>query len=259
MLVKFFKSIYSYREYFFQSVLRDLRTKYKRSVLGYFWTMLHPLAMMTIIAVVFSHIMRIPIKDYAVFLFAGLLAWNYFQSSALMSLNSVKHNARLFGQIALPKYIFILSLSVSNFVNYCLALVPLLLIMLATGRPIYPSILAFPVVVLPLLFVVVGVSLILATTNVFFDDTLHLSEVALQALYFLSPILYDRSMLPTWLVEYLVFNPLFLQIEFLRGLFYAGSLPDPTLFAINFVASFLILNLGLFVFTKNEDKFLYFI
>lgn len=259
MFLKFFESLFSYREYFFQSVVRDLRTKYKRSVLGYLWTMLHPLAMMGIIAIVFSQIMRLSIKDYAVFLFAGLLPWNYFQSSALMSLNSIRHNAKLFGQIALPKYIFIISLAASNFVNYVLALVPLMIIMLIMGRPIEITVLAFPIVVLPLVFIVVGISLVLATANVFFDDTLHLSEVALQGLYFLSPVLYDRSMIPQWLVNYLVFNPLFCQIEFIRGIFYSGALPDPGIFLLNFAVSLCVLGFGLFVFTKNEDKFLYFV
>ncbi len=259
MFIEFTRSVYDYREYLKQSVIRDLRTKYKRSVLGYLWTMLHPLAMMSIIAVVFSQIMRIPIKDYAIFLFAGLLPWNYFQSTALMSLGSIRNNARLFGQIALPKYIFILSLAASNLVNYFLAIIPLFLIMLIIGRPIELTTLALPIVILPLILVVVGISLILATANVFFDDTLHLTEVGLQALYFLSPILYDRTMIPSWLVNYLVYNPLFCQIEFIRQIFYSGTFPDFYSFLINLSASLVVLGVGLFVFTKNEDKFLYFV
>jgi ABC-type polysaccharide/polyol phosphate export permease len=255
----FFLQMYGYREYLIQSVLRDLRTKYKRSFLGYVWTMLHPLAMMAIISVVFSHIMRMPTKDYAVFLFAGLLPWNYFNSTAMMSLHSIRANARLFGQIPVPKYIFILSLAFSNLVNFFLAIVPLLLVMLVTSHNISWTILAFPLVLLPLFCVVIGVSLMLATANVFFDDTLHLTEVAMQALYFLSPVLYHRDVLPEWLVEYLVLNPLFCQIEFIRGIFYDGVLPNPETFALNLLASTGVLLLGLIVFKKSEDKFLYFV
>lgn len=255
----FFTQMYGYREYLKQSVLRDLRNKYKRSALGYIWTMLHPLAMMTVLAIVFSHIMRFPMKDYAVFLFAGLLTWNYFNSTALMSLHTIRANSRLFSQIPVPKYIFILSLAFSNLANLLFALVPLLLIMLVTGRPIHWTVLAFPIVLLPIFFVVVGVSLLLATSNVFFDDTLHLSEVALSMLYFLSPILYNRELLPQGLVQYLALNPLFHQIEFIRGLFYDGVLPDPSAFAINLAVSLGVLILGLFVFRKAEDKFLYFL
>lgn len=196
----FFIQIYRYREYLKQSVLRDLRNKYKRSALGYFWTVLHPLAMMTVLAVVFSKIMKINTKDYAVFLFAGLIAWNYFQSTALMSLHTIRANAKLFGQIPVPKFIFVVSLSLSNLTNLCFAIVPLLIIMLVTGKTIGLSFLALPIVILPLLCITMGLSLVLAASNVFFDDTLHLSEVGLQALYFLCPVLYHRELLPPWLV-----------------------------------------------------------
>ena len=176
-----------------------------------------------------------------------------------MALGSIKNNARIFGQVAVPKYIFILSLTFSNLVNLCLALVPLLVIMLVAGRPIPWTIVALPIVLIPIFCVVVGIALTLATLNVFFDDTAHLTEVGLQGLYFLSPVLYERAMLPEDLVKYLVLNPLFCQVEFVRGLFYGGVLPDPESFFINLAGSMLILAFGLFVFRKSEDKFLYFI
>lgn len=255
----FFMDMFGYREYLKQSVLRDLRTKYKRSALGYLWTMLHPLMMMIILAIVFSHIMRIPVENYAVFLFCGLLPWNYFNSTAMMSLGSIRANSRLFGQVPVPKYIFVLSLAFSNLVNLFLALVPLLLIMLVTGRPVTWTVLTFPLVLLPIFFVTIGVSLVLAASNVFFDDTLHLAEVGMQALYFLSPILYYRELLPEDLIQFLVLNPLFLQIEFVRSIFYDGVFPDIGLYSLNLLASCLVLVFGLWVFKRLEDKFLYFV
>ena len=259
LLTQFVSELYSYREYLKQSVMRDLRTKYKRSVLGYVWAMLHPLAIMAILAVVFSHIMKMGIQDYAIFLFAGLLPWNYFNSTAVMSLQSIRLNARLIGQIPVPKYIFIMSVALSNLVNFLLALVPLLLLMVFSNRAISWTVLTFPIVIIPVLLVTMGVSLILATSNVFFDDTMHLAEVALQALYFLSPVLYYRELLPANLVRYLEFNPLFCQVEFVRLIFYEGKLPPFEPFAMNALGSLLILLLGLFVFKRNEEKFLYFI
>lgn len=258
-LFGFFSQIYLYREYLLQSVMRDLRLKYKRSVLGYVWTMLHPLAMMIIIAVVFASIMNMPTKDYAVFLFAGLLPWNFFQSTTMMSLGSIRANARLFGQIPVPKYIFIISIACSNLVNFTLALVPLIILTIAFGRQIPPTIAALPVVMLPFFCVVIGVALILATASVFFDDTLHLAEVAMQALYFMCPVLYHRDLLPERVVNYLALNPLFQHIEFIRAVLYNGVLPDPRDFALNSLASLLILAIGLLIFKRNEDKFLYFV
>ncbi len=221
--------------------------------------MLHPLGMMAVIAVVFSHVMSLPVKDYAVFLFAGLLPWNYFNSTVMMSLGNIRANARLFAQVPIPRYMPIVSVAMSNLVNFCLAIVPLMVIMVFTGRAVPATALFFPVVILPLFCVVLGVSLILSVSSVFFDDTLHLAEVAMQAFYFLCPILYRREMLPQRLIRYLVLNPLFGEIEFIRGLFYEGVLPGAIPFALNCAASLFILSIGLFVFTKAQNKLLYFI
>ena len=169
--------------------MRDLRNKYKRSFLGYLWTMLHPLGMMAVLAVVFSHIVKFPIEHYAVFVFCGILPWNYMQSTVMMSLGTLRANANLFGQVPVPKYLFVLSLVFSNLVNLLLAILPLLAIMLIFGKPITWTVLAFPIVLLPLLFIVIGFSLLLAAANVFYDDTLHLTEVVLQAMYFMCPVL----------------------------------------------------------------------
>ena len=258
-LTDFFAQLFGYREYLKQSVLRDLRTKYKRSSLGYLWTMLNPLAMMAVLAVVFSHIMRFPAKDYAVFLFAGLLPWNYFNSTVMMSLGNIRANARIFGQVPVPKYIFVVSRSASNLTNFVLAIIPMFAMMIFTNHPITWTALTFPIVVLPLICITISGSLVLSALNVFFDDTLHLAEVGMQVLYFLSPVMYSRDMLPPQLTQYLVLNPLFNQIEFIRCIFYQGSLPDMSAFALNLIVSILILFVSLVFFKKVEDKFLYFI
>ena len=259
VLLDFFRQIFSYREYFIQSVMRDLRKRYKRSVLGYLWAMLHPLGMMLILALVFSNIMKVSIDDYAIFLFAGLLPWNFLQSTALMSLGSIKANAALFGHIPVPKYLFIVSTAITNFVNYLLALIPLLLLMFLFGRPFHLAVLAFPIVALPFVMVVMALALVLAASNVFFDDTSHLAEVFLQALYFLCPVLYHRSLLPNHVLKYLKLNPLFIQIENIRDLFYVGSVPGLEIFALSLLVSLIILSLALWIFKRNEDKFLYFL
>ena len=258
-IVRFVRQTYDYREYLIQSVARDLKNKYKRSIIGYLWTMAHPLAMMVVLTVVFSQLMRVPAKDYAIFLFSGLLAWNLFQSSALMSLHSIRQNARLFGQIPVPKYIFVLSIAFSNLVNFIFALGPLFLIMIFAGRGVPPTVLLLPVVLLPFMCVVIGVSLILATANVFFEDTSHLAEVFLSVLYFLTPILYEPKVLPERVREVLEWTPLFQLINFFRDIFFYGTIPPLDQFCLVSAVSLLILLFGLFLFERNERKFLYFI
>lgn len=258
-LLKFFNNIYQYREYLIQSVARDLKIKYKRSFFGYLWTMAHPLAMMGVLTIVFSQLMKMPAKDYAVFLFSGLLAWNLFHSTTLMSLHSIRANARLFGQIAVPKYIFVVSILFSNLINYLLALFPLFVIMLVVGRGIPATALLLPMVLIPFLFVVIGVSMILATANVFFEDTAHLSEVGLSVLYFLTPILYEPKILPEQLRVVLEWTPVFELTNYFRDLLYYGIVPEMSAYGYTVAVSTAILFIGYALFERNQKKFLYFI
>lgn len=259
LLTDYFGSLFRYREYLKQAVARDLRKQYKRSFLGYLWSMLHPLLMMTILAVVFSNIMRTTVKDYAVFLFCGMLPWGCFDSTIQGCLGTIRANARIIDQVAVPKFIFPSAIAVYGIVNFLLSLIPLAIVMLVLGHPFHATILLFVVVLPPLFLMSMGVSLIVAVANVFFDDTQHLITVLLRALYFLSPILYSREMLPQWLIPWVVLNPMFGIIETMRGVFYYGTMPDWTTYALNCAGTMLVLLVGLWLFRKADDKFVYFI
>ena len=259
LLKDFFTDIFRYREYLKQSVARDLRRRYKRSSLGYIWSMLNPLLMMCVLALVFSNIMKHNIEDYAVFLFCGMLPYTYFSSTSNGCLGTIRSNAKIIDQVAVPKYIFPLSIALSGLIDLMLSLVPLFLVIAIVGRPFHWTILALPIVLLPLFLVSMGVALIVAVSNVFFEDTQHLIEVVFRAVYFLCPILYRRDQLPEWLQEYVVLNPVFCVIEFNRGLFYEGTLPDPGIWLLNMAGCLTVLLIGLSIFRKGEERFVYFL
>lgn len=242
-----------------QSVARDLRKRYKRSMLGYLWSMLHPLFMMIILAVVFSNIMRSNIQDYAVFLFCGMLPWTYFDSTAQGALGTIRANAKIMENVSVPKYLFPLSIAWSNMVNFFLSLIPLALVILVLGRSFHFTMLALPIVIIPLFCFTMGIALIFSVCAVFFEDTSHLVTVILRALYYLCPILYSREMLPEWLVPYVLLNPMFSIIELNRSLFYYGQLPDPVTYLIILSSSLVTLTVGLWIFKKSDEKFIYFV
>jgi ABC-type polysaccharide/polyol phosphate export permease len=255
----FFRAMYDYREYLKQSVARDLRKQYKRSVLGYFWSMLHPLLMMAILAVVFSNLMRQPARTYAVFLLTGMLPFDYFSGSISQSLTAIRANISIISQIPVPKYVFPLAITLSHLSTFMLSIVALLVVILCAGAPFHWTMLALPIVILPLFLFTIGACLLFAVSNVFFEDTQHLTGVILRALYFLCPILYAREHLPDWLRPWLVLNPLFGLIEFMHDLFVRGVLPAWDIYAIHLGAALAVLILGLWVFKKTEDKFIYFV
>lgn len=259
MFINFFKDIYDYREYLKQSVARDLRRRYKRSVLGYIWSMLNPLLMMIILAVVFSKIMQQNIKDYAVFLYAGSIPWTYFSATLLQCLGTVRANANIMTQVNVPSYIFPISVGFSGIADLFFSFVPLLLVMLFLGHHISFHILALPIVIIPMFFATMGISLLAAVANVFFEDTEHLVNVGLRALYFLCPIMYNREMLPNWLIKYVVFNPIFGLIEFCQDLFFHNRFPNPQQYLNVFLGSLFCLGIGLYAFNKAQKKFMYFV
>ena len=255
----FFHAIAEYREYLKQSVMRDLRKKYKRSSLGYVWSMLNPLLMMTILAVVFSTLMKGKVENYPVFLFCGIIPWGYFNGTIRSCLGTIRQNAKIIDQVPVPKFIFAVSSAIYNLVDLCLSMVPLIIIMIFTNWPIKASVLYFPMVMIPLLMMTMGVSLLVAVSNVFFEDTQHLSEVILRAVYFLCPILFPKEMLPEWLVKWIVINPMFGIIENFRAIFYGGTAPNFELYFINLLGATVFLMFGLLVFKKADNKFIYFV
>jgi len=255
---EFFSMIYKYREYLKQSVARDLRKKYKRSSLGYLWSMLNPLFTMIILTLVFSKIMA-RIDSYSVFLFSAMLPWQYFNSTAQGSLGAIKGHMKIIEHLPIPKFLFALSIAFSNLVNLFLSIIPLIAVMLVVGRPIHWTVLLFPIALIPLFFMAMGMALMLSVANVFFDDTKHLTGVLFSALYYLCPILYGREHLPDKLLTWIILNPMFCICEFWRDLFYFGRLPDPSTYLINLVASFFVLVLGLWVFKKADDKVIFFV
>lgn len=255
----FFSSLFRYREYLKQSVARDLRRRYKRSVLGYLWSMLNPLFMMIILTIVFSEIMRIQVEHYSVFLFVALLPWQYFSQTIEGSLDSVRGNINIIDHVPIPKYIFALSVAFSSLANFLLALIPLLLLMVVMGRPITFNILLFPLIFIPLFTLSCGVALVCSAANVFFDDTRHLVNVLLQAMYFLTPILYGREHLPPRLVAWLWYNPMFHIVEMMRRVFYYGEGVGLEVYLVSLLVGFVVLGIGLWIFRKADAKFLYFV
>ena len=159
-----------YRELVALLVVRELKVRYKRSVLGLLWTMLNPLLLMVVYTVVFATIMRAPQRNFAIFLLSGLLPWLFFSTSVLQGLNSILTNQELIRKVRLPQAVFPLSVVGSNLVNFSLSLAPLLLLMAVLGQPFTPALLFIPVAIFILAVFTSGVTLLFATFTVFFRD-----------------------------------------------------------------------------------------
>jgi len=242
-----------YRDLVVQLVSRDIRTRYKRSVLGVAWTFLNPLLMMAVLTLVFSRIFRGDIQHYAVYLLSAQLVWIFFAQSTTQAMNSLTWGGALITKIYLPRSVFALSQVGAGLVNLTLALIPLLLISFVSGAPITWALLWLPVPMLLVACFALGVGLVLSTVAISFPDVVEMYQVALTAWYFLTPIIYPVTALPDstrWLMN---LNPAYYLVEAFRAPVYAGAPPEPITLIAGAIAAAGVLAVGWFWFTSAAD------
>src|SRR5215831_16183490 len=177
-------------------VARDLKVRYKRSVLGVVWTMLNPLFLLIILAFVFSHVMRVTVEHFPVYLLSALVLWNFFSQATSWSTACFLSYASIIKRIYVPRRIFVISTVLSGIVNLLISLVPLALIMLVLGHSFRPALAFLPVpIVLTALFAL-GISLALAPLSLMFADIVPIYQVILSAWIYLTPVIYPLTLLP---------------------------------------------------------------
>lgn len=238
-----------------QLVARDFKTKYKRSVLGVFWSFLNPLLTMTVQYVVFSTLFRNDIKNYAVYLLAGIISYSFFNEVTTMCLQSISGNANLIKKVYIPKYIFPLSRTLSSGINLAISLVPLLLISLITGVTLQKSIILMFYFVVCLIIFSLGVGLLLSALMVFFRDIQFLWSVVVMMWQYATPIFYSPSIIPARFSFILHLNPLYHFIKNIRICIIDGISPEPRAYMYCFVFALISLLFGAFIFKKTQDKF----
>ena len=184
-------SFWRYRFLLSNLINRDIKVKYRRSKLGILWSVLNPLMMMCVLTLVFSHIFRFGIKNYAVYILSGQLIFNYFTESTTMSMESVIGYSPLIKKVYVPKYIFPLEKSCFAFVNMVFSLIALVVVMFLTGASFYPTFVLAVYPLFTLFFFSLGVGLFLSSSAIFFRDIIHLWSVFTTVLMYASAIIYQ--------------------------------------------------------------------
>lgn len=254
-LVSAILAIQQYRFLIRQLVARDFKTKYKRSVLGMFWSFLNPLLTMSVQYFVFSTLFKSDIPNYASYLLIGIVCFNFFSEACNMSLFSILGNASLITKVYMPKYIYPVTRVISSVVNLAISLIPLILVCLVTGVQFEESALLSLYFLVCLIIFSLGISLILSTAMVFFRDTQFLWGVFSMIWMYASAIFYPESILPDNFRFVLDVNPLYYFIKSIRVCILDGISPEPIVYGQCFFIALLTLLLGAVVFKRNQDKF----
>lgn len=238
-----------------QLVSRDFKTKYKRSALGMAWSFLNPLLTMSVQYVVFSTLFQSDIPNYPVYLLSGIVFFNFFNEAVSMGMTSITGNASLIKKVYMPKYIYPVSRILSSLVNFALAIIPLLLVMLITGTAFTPALLLLIFDMLCLLGFVTGMSLLLTTAMTFFQDTQFLWGVVSMMWMYLTPLFYPESIIPAQFLTVYHMNPMYQYITFARICIIDGVSPEPMAYLWCILSSVVVLGLGILTFKRHQDKF----
>lgn len=248
-----------YKWLLYELIIRDLKIKYRRSILGYFWSILNPLLMMLVLTIVFSTMFRFNIENYPVYLLTGQLIYNFFCESTNMAMIAILNSAPLIKKVYVPKYIFPLSRVLSCFTTMVFSLIALFIVMLITKIKFSITLMLLPILLFYVLIFTIGVGLLLSVFIVFFRDVQYLYGVFLSALNFLTPIFYPTNMLPQWLAKLMILNPLYNYIIFFRKIALYHVYPTINDHMVCFAFSIFSLILGSYIFYKKQDKFILYI
>ena len=262
--------VYNIKKYKFllsQLISRDFKIKYKRSVLGVLWSILYPLLMMSVMALIFSNIFKYNMEgvNYLVYLMSGLIIFNYFSEATNNSLTSIVGNFSLINKVYIPKYIFPLAKFLFAGVNFLFTLIPFFLIILLSGNAAEGTkcviniwYLYIPYILLCTLMFTIGVCYILSTVTVFLRDVIYIWGILLTIINYFTPIFYTITILPKYLQTIFKFNPLYLYINSIREIVLFGNAPTFVNFIALFLSGFVTMVIGMLIFRKKQDKFVYY-
>ena len=252
-----FIQLVRYRDLIFLMVENILKNRYKRSVLGIFWMLLNPLLQTIVLTIAFGTMFKSSLPNYAIYLLSGLLAWNFITQTTQYAMSTMAYGGGLLKRIYIPRATYIVAAVGNGLINLLVSISSLVIIIIFLSHPITVAWLFLPVSILILTIFVLGFALLLSTASVFFTDTVDIYQVLIQALFFLTPIMYPVSILPAELAQLITLNPFVILIEIFRVPIYANHLPDSGLIINSMVLAFITLASGWILFTSRADQLAY--
>ncbi|WP_019893076.1 ABC transporter permease [Allobaculum stercoricanis] len=251
------REFYEYRELLKTNVRKDIRGRYKGSILGMLWSFINPLLQVFVYYLVFPYLMRGSMENFLVFLITAFFPWNFFLASINGATGCIKANAGIIKKVYFPRKILILSQVISNLINFFFA-VPIILIFVV----IFQIPLTWNLIFLPLIAVVeallcYGCGLILSAINVYVQDVENLVQFFLNLLFYGTPIIYSLDMFPSGSMLYFLVshNPMTLLMNCYRNVMMYGTMPEWGSLAVLLLISFVLIMMGNWVFDKLQKGF----
>jgi lipopolysaccharide transport system permease protein len=250
------RALAGYRHLLRNLVLKDLKLKYRGSVLGFLWSLINPLVMIGVYTLAFRFILNEAREGFVFLVLLGILAWTFFSSSAMMATGSIADNGALLKSVFFPRAILPIATVLFNLAQYLLMAVVFLPVMLIVfGIAPAPPMLAYPLVLALQVMFTIGLALVLATATTFFRDVRHLLEVALAVLFWTTPIVYELSQVPERFRGAMLASPLASYVVAYKDIFFYRRWPDPAVWTFAVAYAIIALAAGAALLLAFEDRF----
>ena len=251
------QELYNYRELVKNLVVRDLKLRYRSSVLGFLWCLVNPLLMMGVFTLVFTVLLtNNNIEHFPVFILIGILAWNLHSTALVGAINSVVGGAQLIQKVYFPREVLPIATVLSNTVNFLLSLIALFALVLIFQVQLTATLIFLPLVILVQVIFTVGIALFLSALNVFYRDTASIMETMMLAWFFLTPIFYRiEDVFPAYSRLMYILNPLASIIAAYRDILYYGTMSNLDFFSRTAVTALVVLVLGYLFFIRSSRSF----
>lgn len=250
-----FKGLYEYRELLKTSIKKDIRGRYKNSILGVFWSFLNPLLQLAVYAIVFPLIMKSDIPNYTVFVCCGLIPWTFFSTAISRTSFVMVENGNIIKKVFFPREILPISIVTSELVNFFISTIIILAFVIAYGMGFTWYIVFYPVILIVQYILLIGISLLVSSLTVYFRDLQHFIGILLQLLFYATPIVYGMDIIPVSFQWILKLNPMSYIIDGYRSIFYYQRMPDLVGLGIVFAISIVLCIVGYFIFNKLQKRF----
>ncbi len=250
------KEIYEYRLMVYSLVKRDLRGKYKGSVLGFMWTFVNPLLQLLVYNMVFSIIMRAGVEKFYLYLFVGLIPWLFFSAAITGGSTCIIAQKDLIKKIRFPREIIPISYVTSQFVNMLLSFIVVIIVSVVSGVKLtVGGILCLPVIMLVEYMMALGIALISSSLTVYFRDLEHILAIVAMAWLYATPICYPETMVPEKYLSLYRLNPVTPVVNAYRDVLYYGKTPDLTTLLLAAGIGLITILLGVLIFGKLQRRF----
>ena len=253
------KKLHKYRFLFEELVKRDFKKKYKRTALGMLWSLLSPLLMLLVMSLVFTHFFGRHTPHYTIYLFSGIVNYNFYTDATNGGLHSLESNASIFSKVDVPKYMFLLSKNVQSLINYALTLVIYFIFIAIDGLPFTWKFftLLYPITCLAMFNI--GFGLLLSAMQIMFKDTQYLYAIFTQMLMYFSAVFYNIESYDLKIRYLFYINPVYVYIRYFRKIVIEATIPALSFHALSAFYAIALFVIGSLVYVKMNKRFLFYI